>query len=107
MLFTPGIDPDPLPIIVSSEINFLLVSSRRGQVLRLKEGDNRVGRALLNDIHIEGEKISRFHAKIVVLQGSVEVVDLGSTNGTFHKGARLSSNQPVDLPPGEVIGFWR
>ena len=71
----------------------------------LASGDNRVGRIPTNEIHIVSEKISRFHAKLVVSKDSVEVVDLGSTNGTFVNGTRLEADQAVVLQPGDEIRF--
>ena len=65
-----------------------------------------MGRIPTNEIHIASEKISRFHAKLVVSkETSVEVVDLGSTNGTFVNGTRLEADQVVVLQPGDEIRF--
>jgi pSer/pThr/pTyr-binding forkhead associated (FHA) protein len=64
-----------------------------------------VGRTPLNEIQLTGEKISRFHAKIVVSTESVEIFDLGSTNGTFVNESRLEPNQAHRLQPGDEIRF--
>ncbi|MGB3398734.1 MAG: FHA domain-containing protein, partial [Candidatus Deferrimicrobiaceae bacterium] len=71
----------------------------------LKSGENGVGRAPTNEIHIVGEKISRFHARLVVTDGKVEILDLGSTNGTFVNDARLEKDQAVTLEAGDEIRF--
>jgi pSer/pThr/pTyr-binding forkhead associated (FHA) protein len=62
-----------------------------------------VGRDLANDIAISDPEVSRRHARFFKKEGIVFVEDLGSTNGTFLNGTRLSSPQP--LRPGDTITF--
>ena len=48
--------------------------------------------------------LSRCHARLEVARdGSVKVTDLGSVNGTFRNGQRLT--QPASLKNGDVIGL--
>ncbi|MFT7461533.1 MAG: general secretion pathway protein A [Planctomycetota bacterium] len=49
-----------------------------------------IGRFEGNDIRVDNRYISGHHAKIVTVQGQSYVVDLGSTNGTFVNGHRIS-----------------
>lgn len=104
LLFIPGFHPAPIPPIVTKSSTFILESSE-GDKLLLAAGDNRVGRDPTNEVHLTGEKISRFHAKIVVLMDTAEVVDLSSTNGTYLNEIRLEPNQSVTLPSGSEIRF--
>ena len=53
-------------------------------------GSMTIGRAADCDLSIPGEEISRKHAHIKVLMEGVEVEDLGSSNGTFINGKRVS-----------------
>jgi sigma-B regulation protein RsbU (phosphoserine phosphatase) len=55
-----------------------------------------VGRDPTRDIVIADEKVSRLHLQVALLGGEVVVEDLGSSNGTFMDGSRLSS--PTVLP---------
>jgi hypothetical protein len=61
-----------------------------------------VGRGSQNDIALDGDDFaSARHARIEPRRDGVWVEDIGSTNGTFVNGARLS--KPRRLSPGDVI----
>jgi hypothetical protein len=47
--------------------------------------------------------ISRLHANLNVTHHQVAITDLGSSNGTWHAGARLTPNEPYGLQHGDVI----
>ncbi|MBI5481046.1 MAG: sigma 54-interacting transcriptional regulator [Deltaproteobacteria bacterium] len=63
-------------------------------------GSCTVGRAPGAGICIDDPSISRVHARLSVGTESVTLEDLGSTNGTFVRGARLGKT-PVELRPGD------
>lgn len=55
-----------------------------------------------NDIVVNDEKVSRNHLQMVMDDnGNYSVVDLGSTNGTFVNGQRISGE--VRLQPGDEV----
>ena len=60
-----------------------------------------VGRDPLRDIVLADEKVSRLHLQVAVAGGEVVVQDLGSSNGTFMDGQRLSA--PTVLPPDRWV----
>jgi EmrB/QacA subfamily drug resistance transporter len=60
-----------------------------------------VGRDPSTEFAISDEEMSRRHARVVVTDGDVTVEDLGSLNGTFVNGKRLSD--PHQLKPGDRI----
>ena len=60
-----------------------------------------LGRDLSNDIVINDPEVSRRHARLVLTGNAYAIEDLGSTNGTFLRGQRLTA--PVVLTPGENI----
>ena len=61
-----------------------------------------VGRSSMNDLPISDKMLSRQHARIVRdSDGAFTVEDLGSRNGTFLNGERLTTVQP--LKPGDRI----
>lgn len=74
-----------------------------GKVLPLEKSEMHVGRDVTNDLVISDEKVSRRHARLYSEGDQYVVEDLGSTNGTFINGARLSG--PHLLRVGEQITF--
>jgi pSer/pThr/pTyr-binding forkhead associated (FHA) protein len=61
-----------------------------------------IGRGSQNDIALDGDDFaSARHARIEPRRDGVWVEDIGSTNGTYVNGARLS--RPRRLAPGDVI----
>jgi ABC-type multidrug transport system ATPase subunit/pSer/pThr/pTyr-binding forkhead associated (FHA) protein len=54
-----------------------------------------IGRAPDNDIRLDGLQISNHHARLSTQQGSVFVEDVGSTNGVYVNGARITGRRPV------------
>ena len=72
-----------------------------GKAFPLEKEEILLGRDLANDIPISDPEISRRHARFVMQGESILVEDLGSTNGTFLNGQRVSS--PQQLRAGDVI----
>jgi hypothetical protein len=73
-----------------------------GESFPLKEGTTSIGRAPGNRLIIGTERISRHHAAIrQESDGTFMLVDLGSSNGTFLNGQRLT--RPVILRNGWII----
>jgi hypothetical protein len=71
-----------------------------------KDGAAVIGRSSKSDIQIRGNSnISRTHASLTLSGGSVVVVDLGSSNGTFVNGVRLYKGQMMTARPGDEISF--
>ncbi len=61
----------------------------------------RIGRGSTNDLVIKDSQSSREHAEITRQGDQLILRDLGSTNGTFVNGERLSGSRP--LRPGDQI----
>ncbi len=58
------------------------------------------------DIALAHQSISRQHAAIVHDRaGNVQLLDLGSTHGTFAGGRRLEQHVPLILKEGDVLTF--
>jgi pSer/pThr/pTyr-binding forkhead associated (FHA) protein len=74
-----------------------------GKVFPLEKSEMHVGRDVTNELVISDEKVSRRHARLYTEGDQYVVEDLGSTNGTFINGARLSG--PHLLRVGEQITF--
>ena len=63
-----------------------------------------IGRAFDNQVVVDDTSISRKHAMLQRLEGGdIVLVDLGSANGTFVNGRRVSV--PVTLRPGDRVTF--
>ena len=74
-----------------------------GKTFLLEQEETSVGRDLGNDLPISDPEISRRHARFLIREESVFIEDLGSTNGTFLNGERISS--PQQLRKGDLITF--
>jgi predicted component of type VI protein secretion system len=67
----------------------------------LPEGTTKIGREAFNDIVLYDPEVSRNHALIKFHEGRYVIEDLGSTNGTFINGRRITA--PMPLHNGDVI----
>ncbi len=74
-----------------------------GKVFPIEQQDVRLGRDLASDVSISDPEVSRHHARFFMQDEGVFIEDLGSTNGTFLNGERISS--PQQLRQGDVITF--
>jgi predicted component of type VI protein secretion system len=74
-----------------------------GQTFMLDRDWLTVGRDPSNDIVINDPQVSRQHLRITRQGQMVVIEDLGSTNGTFANGVRLTG--PHVLSNGDVIGL--
>jgi DNA-binding winged helix-turn-helix (wHTH) protein len=83
----------------SQGTRFRLIWGERS--IPLREGENILGRAEDVAVPIDSTRISRHHARIVVSGEQVQLEDLGSKNGTFVAGRRLTG--PVPLRDGDEI----
>jgi len=63
-------------------------------------GRLRVGRARDNDLVLPDERVSRHHGQISVRFGTLVYADLGSTNGSYVNGARVTE---IALGPTDVL----
>jgi len=80
-----------------------LVLSFNGDIVKEYELDKEtltIGRKTDNDIHIDNLAVSGNHAKILTILNDSFVEDLGSTNGTFIAGDKISKHA---LQNGESI----
>lgn len=72
-----------------------------GTEFPLEKNELFLGRDLTSDLVINDPEVSRRHLRFVLDGAAYRIEDLGSTNGTFIHGQRLTA--PALLKPGEVV----
>ncbi|MDH5507855.1 MAG: FHA domain-containing serine/threonine-protein kinase [Anaerolineae bacterium] len=103
---TMSLEEDPNPV----SLHFV----DTGQILYLKsDGEYTIGRAhkqqaVIPDIDLSPFNayqwgISRLHAKVNLNNKKVEIMDLGSSNGTWQSGKKLKPNRAYELKHGDVV----
>lgn len=76
-----------------------------GQVFDLTLPVISIGRGPDNDIFIDDKEISRFHARLIEMDGGYIFEDLNSTNGSSVNEKLASGHMP--LSPGDVISLGK
>jgi pSer/pThr/pTyr-binding forkhead associated (FHA) protein len=75
----------------------------KGKRLPIKVPVANIGRGDYNDVVITDPSVSTMHAKLQRREAIWILTDLGSTNGTFVEGERLTGEMP--LSPGTTLKF--
>lgn len=91
---------------MQQKVSFRLIV-RRGpqppQSYEITQETTTLGRDTASDIVINDRETSRHHLRLLRSDDSVTIEDLGSTNGTFVNGKRVSGITP--LQNGDMIGL--
>ena len=95
-----AIEESPSSVTSVDSVGSHWVVWEAGQV-RLAKGDNLLGRGRRVAVWLDSPTISRRHAKIVVIGPHATLEDLGSRNGTFVRGEKVTS--PVPINDGDEI----
>jgi predicted component of type VI protein secretion system len=69
----------------------LLMNPTTTKQVALRTPDTTIGRASTNDIALEDEQASRFHAVFTIDGPFVSLKDLGSRNGVFVNGQKIET----------------
>lgn len=87
------------------------VRSPQGEVrtLEFEKTAISVGRGARNDLVIQDTTVSQSHATIIYnpRRDLYELVDMGSTNGTFVDGRRIETSIPIDRPRIVFLGAYQ
>jgi DNA-binding winged helix-turn-helix (wHTH) protein len=99
--FVFAVDAEPplrSPLASSSTGYWLTLPNRQ---FALAEGDNIVGRDPAANVPLQFPGVSRRHARVVVAAGVATISDLGSKNGTWVRGQRITT--PSVLNDGDEL----
>lgn len=113
---TGRIQPPLPPAHLQSWISLNLIES--GQILPLADrteftlGRSAVGQPIVPDVDLSPYKayangVSRLHAVLKLIQDQIVIVDLGSSNGTYLNGNRLTPYIDTPLAHGDVINLGK
>lgn len=72
--------------------------------LTLTNGTYTIGRSMDSTLRLEGDEVSRLHARLFIDQNRCQLIDEGSKNGTFVNGNRITS---CYLKNGDIIRIGR
>ena len=94
--------PDNRTVLDAEPVPYLLITAGpgRGQTFELR-GEVHLGRSRTNSVALADGKVSRNHARLDPIRSTYVLTDLGSANGTFVNGVRIS--QPVRLRDGDLL----
>ena len=97
---------DEIPDVVSLRKCQLVVvdGPNRGKKLTLNKNITKVGKRESNDLILADKTVSRNHVEIEYASDSFLLRDLGSTNGTFVNGERITT---AHLQDGDRITVGR
>ena len=77
-----------------------------GEILSIYEGDSIIGRSRTRaQLIVSSAAVSGVHARLSAYHGECAVTDLGSTNGTFINGVRISENVRSELKDGDYLSL--
>jgi diguanylate cyclase (GGDEF)-like protein len=97
---------DEKTVVATSVTPAALVGNKRAQLVVLSgsnvgemyniSGDLIIGRGRDADIRVQGDGISRQHARLKIINDAVAIEDLGSTNGSYVNGERVATRTLED-----------
>ncbi|MFN2483861.1 MAG: FhaA domain-containing protein [Candidatus Limnocylindria bacterium] len=97
----PSPPPPPQPGLAAPR-PYLIVHREAAPPLRFDLGGPliSIGRGAENDLILDDAQVSRHHCQLKLQQGAYSLTDMGSTNGSYVNGQRISE---IALGPGDII----
>lgn len=98
---SPQLRPAPMNASVRDQAYLILLAGNDvGNIFKLEQGETTLGRSPQTEIRLLDDSISRRHARLVLDGMRIDVEDLGSSNGTFVNGERITR---MTLEDGDKI----
>ncbi len=64
-----------------------------------------IGRSEDNQVVLKSNLVSRYHARLELVEGVQNIYDLGSSNGTVVNGIEIEPRVPHSIKEGDIIGI--
>src|SRR5947207_11036664 len=94
--------PDTRPVLAVLEV--INEGVNRGTRYEVRVPLAHIGRGAHNDVAIDDDSVSDIHAKLQRREDGWYLIDLGSTNGTYVGGSRLTHERRLDGVPDVRFG---
>ena len=98
----PSVAADARPLLAFLEV--INESFERGKRFEIRVPLAHIGRGAHNDVLIDDDSVSDTHAKLQRREDGWYLIDLGSTNGTYVGGSRLTHERRLDGAPDVRFG---
>lgn len=98
----PVVQVESKPLLATLEITN--IGPTKGQQVEVRVPLAHVGRGAHNDVVLADDSVSESHAKLQRRDDGWYVVDVGSTNGTYVGGQRLSTERRLEGTPDVRFG---
>lgn len=103
VIVTVGTGRSPARTRPGAEVTVVRSESRAGESVEVRDSVV-IGRDEGADLVIEDAYASEFHARITNQSGALSLLDLGSTNGTYVNGRRVTAAQQLNRGDSVQIG---
>ena len=97
--------PSPSTTVRDRASLVVLAGPRVGTLVRIEGRELIIGRSLRAELCVDDDGVSRHHARVRPGEGGIWIEDLGSRNGTFVNGIKVTG--PVRLEDGDKIHVGR
>lgn len=100
--------PEIPPELIDDDHIVIFTQQPPTRTIKIDQDVMMIGRDITADIQVDDPTLSRFQARLerqITAGGeaSYYIIDLGSTNGTWLEGSRLTSGQPALWEPGKRL----
>jgi pSer/pThr/pTyr-binding forkhead associated (FHA) protein len=85
--------PPPEPVVLLATLEIINEGAGKGTRFRLERPVAHIGRGPANEVRLRDESVSGSHATLTRRGSQWVVLDLGSTNGTYVDGERISGER--------------